>query len=263
MSVYDFDQSQILLFFAALVRVSCLLIMLPVFGHTAIPSIARVLFCFSLTLIMFPTAMAQATIDPSLLSGTLGIALLVFKEALVGFVVGFVVKVFFEALSFAFSLIGVQMGFAMAAQYDPHMESSTPVVSQFILILATLLMLTTNTHHLMLRGLAQTFEAIPIGTGGASKELVGYMMELGNQVFIIGVRISAPMALVIFLINLAFGIISKAVPQINVLVVSLSVNVVAGFVVLLLVMPALGTNMNDVFADMINQMMQVTRYLHG
>lgn len=263
MSVYDFNEVQILLFFAALVRVTCLLLLLPIFGHQSIPGPAKVLFCFSLTLIMFPIASARGSVDPELLQTNLGIAMLVLREAMVGFVIGFVAKVFFEALTFAFSFMGMQMGFAMASQYDPSTEASTPVVSQFIMILATLLLLATDTHHLMIKGLSQSFELIPIGSGVATKALAGYVMQTATQIFAIGIKVSAPMALVIFLVNLGFGIVAKAVPQINVLVVSLSVNALAGFAVLFLILPIFGPTMNQVFLEMVGSMVEVTRYLHG
>jgi flagellar biosynthesis protein FliR len=263
LSVYNFNDLEIILFFAALVRVGCLLIMLPLFSHIAIPGPAKVLFSFALTMILFPTAQARVSMDPSILDTSLGIALLVGREAMVGLVLGFIVKIFFESLSFAFSYMGMQMGFAMASQYDPHTETTTPVVSQLIMIIATLLMLATDTHHLMLKAMAESFQIIPIGTGTASKALVGYVMETANQLFVICVKISAPMALVIFLVNLAFGIVAKAVPQINVLVVSLSVNVIAGFVVLILILPTMGPNLHEVFSEMVSRMLEATRYLHG
>lgn len=263
MSVYDLNQVEIIFFFAALVRVSCLLLLLPIFSHIAIPAPAKILFCFTLTLILFPMAKARGFVNPGQIQSDLGIILLVLKEAMVGFVLGFIAKTFFDAISFAFSFMAMQMGFSMAAQYDPHLESSTPVVAQFILILASLLLLASDTHHMMLQGLDQSFQVIPIGAGIATKALVAFVMETANQIFLIAIKVSAPMALVIFLVNLAFGIIAKAVPQINVLVVSLSVNALAGFFVLVLVLPIFGSSMNEVFADMIGHMMEATRYLHG
>jgi flagellar biosynthetic protein FliR len=131
------------------------------------------------------------------------------------------------------------------------------------LIMATLLMLSTDTHHLMIKGLAQSFELIPVGSGTATKALVGFVMQTATQVFIIAIKVSAPMALVIFLVNLGFGIVAKAVPQINVLVVSLSVNAFAGFAVLFLLFPVFGSSMNEVFLQMIGSMLEITRYLHG
>jgi flagellar biosynthetic protein FliR len=165
-----------LLFFAALVRVSCLLMLLPIFGHQSIPGPAKILFCFCLTLILFPLASTRGFIDPTLLETNVGIALVVLREAMVG-----IAKIFFEALTFAFAFMGMQMGFAMASQYDPSSETTTPVVAQFVLILATLLMLSSDTHHLMIKGLAQSFELIPVGSGTATKALVGFVMQTASS----------------------------------------------------------------------------------
>jgi flagellar biosynthesis protein FliR len=215
-----------------------------------------------LSLIMFPFIESQSAALPrDVFNSTIGIFVIVFKEAMVGFVMGFVAKMFFEALSFAFTYIGMQMGFAMASAYDHHTEANTPIVGQFIMILATLLFLAFDGHHMLIRGMMESFHVVPVGTAAISKQMILYIMETGGQVFWIAVKLSAPMALVIFLINVGFGIIAKAVPQINVLVVSFTVNILAGFCVIVLTLPVLGVNVNEVFQIMFFRMFEVLKYM--
>ncbi len=94
-----------------------------------------------------------------------------------------------------------------------------------------------------------------------TKSLVAYILETSTQVFWIAAKLSAPMALMIFLINCAFGIVAKAVPQINVFVVSFTVNILAGFLVLSLTMPMFGTNVGDVFKLMAERMTHFLGFL--
>jgi flagellar biosynthetic protein FliR len=264
LNVYLFNQFQILLFFSALVRVGCLLLVMPIFSDNVIPPTVKVLFSFSLTLILFPVIQAQAgVLSPTIFDSSIGIAMVVMREAIVGLIVGFVAKMFFDAISFGFSYMGMQMGFNMAASYDPHVETSTPVISQFILILCTLIFLSLDSHHVLLQAIAETFKVIPVGLGAASKLVVGYIFDAMTDVFWIAVRLAAPMASVIFLVNISFGIVSKAVPQINVMVVSFSVNILIGILVLFLTMPILGTNLIEVFQEMFLRTFGIMRFLHG
>lgn len=252
MGAYGFSEVEIVQFFASLVRVSFLFMLLPIFGDNTVPPVVRIFLAFTVNLIVFPAAVAStgAASVAAAASTDLGIASLAFREAGVGLVMGFTAKMFFEGLAFAFGHLGTQMGFNMASVYDHQTENSVPVISQMIMILATLLFLAADGHHLFLKALVQSFQAVPLGGFSLSKAILAHVLETSSQVFWIAVKLSAPMALMIFLVNCAFGIVSKAVPQINVLVVSFTVNILVGFVVILLTLPVLGTSVGEVFEAM-------------
>lgn len=258
MGLYGFNETEIVGFFASLVRVSFLFMLLPIFGDNAIPAMVKVFLAFTVNLIVYPVAASMGLSQVAAMSGTdLGVASLVAKEAAVGLVIGFVGKLFFESLSFAFGHMGNQMGFNMATSYDHHSEASVPVISHMIMILATLLFLALDGHHLFLKALVQSYQLIPLGGFVFSKTVVAYVLDTSSQVFWIACKLSAPMALMIFLINCAFGIIAKAVPQINVLVVSFTVNILAGFLVIALTLPVFGSSVSEVFQMMMDRMMHV------
>lgn len=248
MSGFGFTENEIIPFFASLTRVMALFMLLPIFGDSNIPQLVKVFLAFTVNLVVFPIAMSHGLAHVgNAASSDLGIISLVLKEGAVGLVIGFTAKLFFEGLTFAFAHIGNQMGFNMAAAYDHHTETNIPVISQMIMIFATLLFLVMNGHHFFLRALVQSYEVVPIGGFVFSRQVASFVLETSTQVFWIAAKLSAPMALMIFMINCAFGIISKAVPQIQVFVVSFSVNILAGFLVLSLSMPMFGTNMGEVF----------------
>lgn len=262
MGAYGFTEMEIVPFFASLTRVVALFLVLPIFGDNSIPPLVKIFLSFTINIVVFPIAAAQGLAQAGALAQTdLGIITLVIKEGLVGFSLGFVGKMFFDGLTFAFGHIGNQMGFNMAAAYDHHSEASMPVISHMIMIFATLLFLAFNGHHLFLRTLVQSYEVVPVGGLVVSKTMVNYVLETSVQVFWIAAKLSAPMAMMIFLINCAFGIVAKAVPQINVFVVSFTVNILAGFVVLSLSLPVFGTNMAEVFQNMAERMENLMRFL--
>lgn len=262
MGIYDFNDAQILLFFASFVRVSFLFMLIPIFGDNTIPMLVRLFLAFTINLIVYPVAAAGGTAAISAYGmSDIGITVLACKEAAVGLVMGFTAKLFFEGLNFAFGYMGMQMGFNMASVYDHHTETNTPVIAQMIMIFATLLFLALDGHHMFIKALVQSYSVIPVGEMVFSKAIANFILDTGSQVFWIAVKLSAPMALVIFLVNCAFGIVAKAVPQINVLVVSFTVNILVGFLVISLTLPVFGTNMNEIFQLMMERMIHVMKVL--
>lgn len=262
MGLFSLNEFQILLFFAALVRVGCMFLLVPFFSDSTIPGPAKILLAFSLTLILFPIIQSRAfMLPPDTFETNMGIVTVVAKEAAVGLALGFVAKLFYEALSIAFGYMGMQMGFNMASLYDHHTETNTPVVSQFAMVLAMLIFLAMDGHHMIIKAAAESFELVPVGKMVFTKMISNYMLDIMDRVFWITVKLSAPMALVIFLLNVSFGIIAKAVPQINVLVVSFTVNILAGFLVLSLTMPVFGLSVADVFQEMVLRMGHLLKFL--
>jgi flagellar biosynthetic protein FliR len=255
MGPFGFSETEIVPFFASLTRVIALFVVLPIFGDNTVPPIVRIFLAFTINMVVFPIALSGGLVRiGDAASSDLGIIALVLKEGAVGLTLGFIAKLFFEGLSFAFGHMGTQMGFNMATAYDHHMEANTPVISQMIMILATLLFLALDGHHLFLRSLMQSYESVPVGGFVFSKHVASYVLETAAQVFWIAVKLSAPMALMTFLLNCAFGIVAKAVPQINVFVVSFAVNILAGFLVISLTMPIFGTSVGEVFQLMADRM---------
>lgn len=264
MSVYGLNISETLLFFCGLVRVSAILVVFPIFSSNVVPPLVRILFAFCLSTALFPAIKSTSGIAATeYLNSNLLIAALVIKEALVGIVVGFMAKIIFESISFGFAYMGMQMGFGFSNLYDPNTEVASPVVSNFVMVIVSLLFIAMDGHHLMINAIAETFTVLPLGVATFTKKLSLYVFDVGTSVFIIAVRIAAPIAVVIFLMNLGFGLIARAIPQINVLLVSFTVNILVGILVLFLVMPQLGGHVDGFFQVMFQKMSGVLVYLDG
>lgn len=262
MNLFHLKLDDLVLFFGGLVRVSAILLSAPIFSHTAIPGLVKILTAFAISLALFPAAKlgGGVAIDPNDLSA---LFLFTVKETIVGLTIGFTAKLIFESLTFAFSFMGMQMGFAFAAYYDPSTESSTPTVAQFSVIIMTLLLLAFDGHHLIIRGIADSFQIVPLGLGSLTQVAASYLMDTGSQMFLIGLRLAAPVAIVIFVINVVFGVIAKSVPQINVIVVSFTINILVGLVVLGLMLPIFGVSMVGVIEEMMARVLGVMGYLNG
>jgi flagellar biosynthetic protein FliR len=132
-----------------------------------------------------------------------------------------------------------------------------------MMILASLLFLVFDGHHLMIKALADSFITVPLGQGQITKELSSYVIETGSQMFVIGLKLSAPIVAVLFVVNMAFGVVAKAVPQINVIMVSFTVNILVGIIVLGLCMPFFGTSIAGVTQEMITRFYGALGHFNG
>jgi flagellar biosynthetic protein FliR len=212
-------------------------------------------------MVLYPIAKeASGLFDPDSLTQ---IIMLAVKEAAVGLTLGFVAKTIFDSIAFAFTFAAMQMGFMFSSFYDPMLETQSPTISQLMMILASLLFLVFDGHHLMIKALADSFITVPLGQGQITKELSSYVIETGSQMFVIGLKLSAPIVAVLFVVNMAFGVVAKAVPQINVIMVSFTVNILVGIIVLGLCMPFFGTSIAGVTQEMITRFYGALGHFNG
>jgi flagellar biosynthesis protein FliR len=241
MSLFNFDEPMLLSFFAVLVRYSVLIAVLPITGDKAVPGPAKVLMAFTATVAIFPALMSSGQIRPgdALIWGSsaAGIARTVGLEAMFGLVLGYVARLAFDAISLGSNLVGGFMGFAMASAYDPHQETQTQVVAEIQMAIAMLVFLVLDGHHTMLRASLASYDVVGLGQAGFGDVLGRRLTEITGMVISFGLQLAAPVAISIFAVNVAFGVMAKAMPQMNILVLSFGVTALVGLIVMFLGIP--------------------------
>lgn len=240
-NLLNFTQEEVLTFFAVLARFSTLVVVLPFVGEKIIPAPVKVLLALSISVILYPILVSNGSVDPreaiqwgasaSGLIGTIGL------EILFGLALGFIAKLVFEAISIGGDLAGTFMGFASASQFDPHQETQTQVVSKFLMALAFLLFITLDGHHLMLHAALNSYDIVGLGKVHLGASFAAALLELSSHVIQVGLQLAAPMALSLFTINIVYGVMAKAMPQLNVLILSFAVSALVGLVVLFVSLP--------------------------
>lgn len=221
-------------FLLVLLRVSALLIVAPIFGHRNYLNQAKVGLAFMVSLVIFPLVAAHHPLVPD---GLYPYVFMMIREAVLGLVLGYAVLLLFIGIQFAGQLAGLQMGLDIVDVIDPHSSGQISIIGQYLNILAILILLTIDGHHLVLQGLARSFEVIPLG-GVQLKEVVMLkLIALTSEVFIIAIKISAPVILALFLVSVALGVLARTVPQMNILVVGFPVQLAAGLGVLIASLP--------------------------
>ena len=233
-----YAQEEILTFFAVLVRYSVLISVLPITGDRSIPMQVKILLSLSISLALFPALVSRGQINPAdalRWGASMGsLVATILSEVLLGLVMGYVAQLLFSSISFGANMVGTYMGFSAASSFDAHQESQSQIVAQIQTTLAMLAFLAVNGHHLMLTAALDSYRVVGLGQAWVTAASSQRLIEFSGQIIRFGVQISAPVALAIFGINIAFGVVSKAIPQLNVLVLSFAVTSMVGLLVMFL-----------------------------
>lgn len=234
MNVLQITEIQAFSFLLILARMSAFLVAWPLLGGINVPAPVKVLLALLLSLVFFPLLKDSMNLQ------VIGIAHLVgcvMKEVFVGLCLAFVSYLFFYAIQVGSELVATSMGVNAAQIYNPTMSVSMTPVDQFYSIMASLFFLLMNGHHIFLTGLLHSYDIIPATRWGLSLDSFSQIALIGKEVLIIGFQLSAPVLVSILLINISMAIIGRAVPQMNVLLTSMSVNVLVGIFILIFAIP--------------------------
>lgn len=226
MDLFVFDPQTILSFLLTLFRISLILFLLPFFGGIGIPSTVKASLCIVLSLAVWPQLSFEGAYMPS---HPFQMVLLLGGELLIGVALGLVIRVLFTAVQMGGQILGFQMGFAMINVVDPMTGASAAITSHFLYMTTLLVFLSMNGHLFLLSGLADSFELIPPG-GVVMNPLLGTkMLDYTGQIFVLAIKIAAPVTAAIFLVDLALALVGRASPQMNVLILGFPLKIAVGF----------------------------------
>lgn len=216
---------QLQMFFLVFLRIASILVMLPVFSSKGIPSIFKIGLALSISIIL----VATLKLDPMpVMSHIFPFAVEAIGEIMIGIIIGLSVKVIFAGIQIAGQLIGYQMGMALANVIDPNTSQQVPIMAQFIELLALLLLVVTNAHHWFIRALVESYRLVPPFGFQFNHSVMAQVVEFGANMFIIAIKIGAPIITALFLTSVAFGLIARTVPQMNVLIVAMPLKIGVG-----------------------------------
>ncbi|MFK8137640.1 MAG: flagellar biosynthetic protein FliR [Bdellovibrionales bacterium] len=258
MNLFQFNETELLAFVLVLLRVSTFLGMWPILGGGNIPRTAKILFSIVVTLVIFPLVgwqNLQTEIGSNL------IAFLAFREIFVGLVLVFMMRLIFYTVDICGDIVAVTMGLSSAQIYNPASGSQNAVVSQVQGLMAAAFFLAINGHHFFIGGLVESFQLVPLSEAGLNTISGQTLGELAQTIVGIGLKLSAPILVSLFVLNIGMAIIGRAVPQINILITSFPVNILAGFLILLITIPAFLFGFQNGIDIVLEQMFQVLKSL--
>ncbi len=211
----------------AFIRTGTAISLMPFFGYMAVPPQVKIALSFVLAVVLAPTA---AMSIPATMTGVLPIAAAAVSEAIVGLAIGATTLLILMSADFAGTLIGLQMGFSSVTLFDPQAGEEVSIIGRLESMLALIIFISLDGHHMLLNALGGSFSSIPLGGGvftGQSALLFG---RLTAEVFVIAVKLAAPVLAILLLTEIAMGFVSRAMPQMNVFADSFPLKIGIGLI---------------------------------
>lgn len=246
MNLFNFSPLQFQNFLLVFFRVGGILFSAPIFGNRSVPSHLKVGLALIISLIFASGKVISTDFHPEIYF--LGIALI--GEVFIGVIIGFTARLIFTAVQLSGQLVGFQMGFAIVNVVDPQTGNQIPVIAQFENILAILIFLSINAHHWFLRATAESFALVPPFGFHYPSELAGEIMRLAGNMFVIAVKIGAPMIAVLFFTSMALGVIARTVPQMNIFIVAFPLKIAIGLIFLFFSLPLFVVLIRGLFGEL-------------
>ncbi|MDD6550775.1 MAG: flagellar biosynthetic protein FliR [Lachnospiraceae bacterium] len=228
---YTFDLYQIEYFLLVLVRISCFVFTAPFFSMRGVPNLTKIGFSAILSLMMIETMPA----NEADYTGVIGYAILVFKEAITGMLLGYSATIANSIVLFAGNVMDMDIGFAMVTEFDMSMNTQITITANMYYYFTLLLMLVGGMHRFLIRALADSFSLIPLGGAVFRRDvLLQSMISYMRNLFVLGFRIMLPVFAVMLIMNVILGIMAKVAPQMNMFSVGVQIKILAAFAIMYL-----------------------------
>jgi len=215
-----------------LARILAMIASSPVLGDKQAPARVKIGLSVLLAIVIAPTI---GDMPPVAVGSPQGLLIMI-QQVIIGVAMGFTMRLIFAAVDMAGELTGLQMGLGFASFYDPINATHSPVIAQWLGMIAVLAFLAINGHLYMLSALAESFQTLPIGSMMPAKGFYG-VASWGGSIFVYGLQISLPLLAALLTANMALGILTRAAPQLNLFAIGFPITLAIGFLVLALSMP--------------------------
>lgn len=200
----------------------------PLFGSARVPRRIKLMIALVLAVGMMPSVAAPVTLPDTTWKLAAGIA----AELVFGLAIGTALSFVFVAVSWAGDIIGQQMGLGLGAALDPQFGGQSSVVGDLYFFLTLVIFLLAQGHHAFLRGVALTFESLPLLAVGMDKSLLDLVVGLLHGATALALKLAAPVLVTMLLTDVVLGFVGKTVPQLNVMSAGLPLRSLLGMLVL-------------------------------
>jgi len=241
--IFSFSLNDFILLMLIFFRVAGILFASPVFGSTSVPVIAKVGLSALITAMIAPSYHTN-TIFPV---DVIALSVIILKEVGIGFLIGFFARLIFTAVQLGGQLIGLQMGLGIVSVMDPQTQQQVSIVAQFEYLIAILLFLALDGHLWFIRAIFVSFKTIEIGSFYVSSGVIELTIKMIGDMFVLGLKVAAPIMGLILCFDTLLGIFARTVPQMNVLVLGFPLKIGVGLLGLGMITPYLAFIMQKYF----------------
>ncbi len=232
-------------FILVFARVSCLLVAAPLLGNRAIPHMVKAGLCLLLSIAITPMVTGITGPVPEnliLFAGT------VLKDGLFGLALGYLARILFAAVEMAGYLADTQMGFTFANIFNPFTEHQESLLSSFQYQVTMTVYLILNGHLILLGSVVDSFKALAPGTVSPNASFALTVVPMLNQMFLLGMRVAMPAVGVLLVVDVAFGLVARMVPQINIYIVGMPAKIIIGMSIVAMLLPMLSMAASQMIA---------------
>lgn len=255
----EFGFSQATAFVGSLIwpfmRIGAMMLAMPVIGTRLVPVRIKIIITMVISVMVLPLLPELPEVEVLSLDG-LFISL---QQILIGLAMGFSMQLVFGALMIAGESIAMGMGLGFASMIDPTNGVNVPVISQFFIIIGTLIFLILGGHLMMIQLLVSSFQSLPIAPEGVGRDSFWSIIEWGSQMFIGAVWIAIPALIAMLVITLSMGVMTRAAPQLNIFSVGFPVTMFMGFIILMLTLPSFLPRMNQLMLEAMQLSQNIAR----
>lgn len=247
MNLITIQLPQIQFFLFILLRVTSIIMIIPILGSRNIPVIFKIGLACAISIILFPILQFDTfPIFTGLIPFIIGAA----GEIMIGVIIGFSVKLLFAGIQMAGQITGIQMGLGMSRVLDPNMGVQVSDIAQINNFLALLIFLSINAHHFFLYAIADSFTIVPPMSFQFSHSLMKCLNIMTGKMFIIAVKVGAPLMAALLLTSVAFGLVARTVPQMHIMIVAMPMKIAIGLLFLGIILPYLASYFIQIFNAM-------------
>ncbi|MFH2060630.1 MAG: flagellar biosynthetic protein FliR [Pseudomonadota bacterium] len=219
------DPMEFRTYLLVLIRLSILIFMFPIFSSSVFPTQLKIGFALVTSLLFYSIVHVDLNLFPMSVPAT---GLLIMAELLIGLSLGICLRMFFGSVQLAGQIIGFQMGFAMINVVDPQTGSNVSIMDQLGYWVCVVVFLLLNGHHIIFMAVIESFKLVPMGFFMMQEAVLVKILDLGGQLFVLAIKIGAPVIASLAFVSTAFGLVSKFSPQMNVMIVAFPLKIVAG-----------------------------------
>ena len=244
--------TNLVLFMAIITRLSGLLSSAPFFSTYPIPAQVKIWFAATVAFVLFPMVKASGgfvvpTAVPEL-------TLILIKEFLIGFAIGYCANVILIGVEMGANMFSTQMGLSISSALDPLSGSSSPVLTQAYVLMAGMIFLCVNGHHLLFSSLYHSFISMPVGFEfNFSPQIVEQIIVITSQIFAVGMELVLPIFAILFMVDVLLGFTSKMMPQLNIFMVSMPLKLYLGILLSVMFTRAMAEHMGRITERILSQ----------
>ena len=257
-NLFGLTYAQFETFVLVMVRVSVIFLMLPLFSAAQVNPMVRFGLGFVVTIIVWSVIPPVAPLD-----GLGPLTAAIFSQVFIGFIFGFVGFLVFVGLQFAGEVIDLQVGFSIVNVINPLTSQNVSVLGELELALGSLIYLAANAHHLLLQGLAGSFNLVPLPYVAITDHLQNDVVGFFTQAFFMVFQIAAPIGVTLFLVNIGLALMARVAPQLNVFAVGFPLQILLGLSMMIISLPLLEVVLPQVFQQTPRELDAVLRAMRA